>query len=155
MCLINNKRGLLKPGTAPFAPRSFVPRGVTSRELPVSVPAERERERGRSDGPNTDRGSCARDWIHRIQKKYRQRKRKRPLLPLRRTAERDSRGETHQYNLSSDQHSHCPRRSVCVFFFLYTLFRLGCLFYRRLDLQLFGGLFLSLITGRYCGIFTP
>lgn len=97
----------------------------------------RERERGRSDGPNTVPGSCARDWIHRIQKKkYRRRKRKRPLLPLRRTAERDSRGDKHQYNLSSDQHSHCPRRSVCVracVFSRHTVStRLFC-FYRRLD----------------------
>lgn len=103
----------------PPAPRLLVQWSVTSRELPVSVPAEIERERTVGRGRRTAQTECSRDWIHRMQKSTDRERRNGPLLPPRRTSERDRRGEKYQYNLSSDQYSRCLRR--CIIFSIHTI----------------------------------
>lgn len=136
MCLINNERelrGLLNPWPRPSRLSALLFREVW-RHVNCPCPFQlSEGERGRSDvsvARPKHRPKPVRPWLDSpdAKKKYRRRKRKRPPPPPPppppRTAERDSRGEKHQYNLSSDQYSHCPRRCVC--FFLYTLFRLFC-----------------------------
>lgn len=63
MCLINIERAKKQPGALflffffsnapPTSPRACSARSVTSRELPVSVPAEEQREGGKKGSART------------------------------------------------------------------------------------------------------
>lgn len=78
-------------------------------------------ERTLERGVNTDSSPCARDRIQRMQKKKKvqtERGNDPSSLDALQSATAE---EQHQYNLSSDQHSHCSRRLASL-----TQFSLGC-----------------------------